>query len=282
MVMTLSEVVEMGPHAGEVWDVSGHGVNLSALCLGEWEKDPRVVYAIPVVFGLDEADGQALYAQQAYGKDLHEFYVWPQRLALIPLRTFACPSLRLDAKLVLRILKGELPTVLDVMGGEGFDTAANALGMAGWLAMCSDIFNLPPLAGERDGARHADHAGNRGQLLKQVATVLGVSPSTAMNIIKGTVQPNVEQQEKLETAGIRLDTGMQNTSLPADLLVEVEQPYWHMRVMDYKRKHPDTSDPWKATAQKAFQLAARRNGTGRDKWKASLERVLDDTNGEQA
>lgn len=280
--MMLSEVVEMGPRAGEIWDLSGHGVNLSALCLGEWERDPRVMYAIPVVFGLDEADGQALYAQQAYGHNLHEFYVWPHRLALIPLRTFTRPSMQVDAKLVLRILKGELPTVLDVMGGEQFDTAANTLDMAGWLAMCSDTLNLPPLTEEHDGTRHAEHAGNRGRLLKQVASVLGVSPSTAMNIIKGTVQPSMEQQDRLETAGIRLDAGAQNTALPADLLIEVEQPYWHMRVMDYKRKHPDTSDPWKATAQKAFQLAARRNGTGRDKWKASLEHVLDDTNGEQS
>lgn len=276
--MSLSKIVEDGPHAAEIWDVSGHGVNMSALCLGEWEKDPRVMYAIPVVFGLDEADAQALYVRQEQKRGAFEYYVWPQRLALTPLRTFVRPCAQVDAELLLRILEGELPTALDVMGGEGFDPAVNTLDMAGWLAMCSDTLTLPPLV-EHGTVPQAAHAERRGRLLKQVANILDVSPSTAMNIIKGTIQPDMGQKAKLEAAGVELDAGGRTSSLPADLLVEIEQPYWHARVMDYQRRHPDTTDPWRDAARDAFRLAARRNGTGRDKWKASLERVLDDTDG---
>lgn len=280
----MAEAIEVGPCAGQIWLAKGpweDDESQYALIAGV-EDDPRLVSVVPM--SNDETLGSAdalLLGDTPLGVRM---VAWPEYRTVIPVRLLLRPMGTLSDDALHAVVDDRPDESASVVRGDnsrdgdsrGDDVAGTRADddfdelMATFIHWHDQCAALPRLQGDGDGQLRL--TPGRGDYLRRLVQVLGLTPEQAGRIIDGEDRLSEEQAMQLRAAGVDTERDWRRTMrLPDDLLIEVEQPVWRAAAQAMDR-HPDR-DARMELAQEAYALAARTNGHGREAWRGALEAV---------
>lgn len=111
---------------------------------------------------------------------------------------------------------------------------------------------------------------------------LGHDQQEAAAIVHGDMAVEESEQKILIGAGVPEDFVRQGVVLPAELLAEVEQPFWRTDAQKLEAQGYDDGRLQLAIEAKAsdFALAARKAGSGRERWRKILRDVTSQNPGD--
>ncbi|MBU9112373.1 hypothetical protein [Bifidobacterium ruminantium] len=244
------------------------------------EEDPRLVWVIPLINNECIQDRTALVIDQTpLGVAMA---AWPHFRIRIPVHVLDVPLKSLPISMSQMIIANRENPDMGVVRGQDPQDARNKRIVDRHVRDMLETFlvwslacrQLPPL--HVAGSSGLKRTPSRGELLRQVAQALGVNPVEAGQLIEGTAKPTEAQRAALQAAGVSLESAAgRELTLPADLLVEVEQPAWRQAILYYAETHGIQILPARmALAQDAFELAARPSGHGREAWRGALAQVV--------
>lgn len=268
----IADLMEQGPAAGQIWLAQGSQVVEPQYALiVQVEEDARIVTVIPMNNDERCQDGETLVVgDNPLGVAM---MAWPRCQTSIPVRVLARPMKALSNAAFQAVRHDEEDALAVVFRGRGPQAEGFArdnvdemfAAFIHWHDQCDD---LPKLAGS--GARQISVTPERSEYLRRLVQVLGLSLGQAGAIIDGKSQLTAEQIGRLQAAGV--DTTVdwsRTTTLPDDLLIEVEQPMWRAVAQQCATRYPG-KDARMELAREAFALAARTNGHGREAWRGAL------------
>lgn len=243
------------------------------------EEDPRLVWVIPMTNNEYIQNNTSLVIDKTpLGVAMT---AWPTARVRIPANVLSLPLKSLPDPVSSAVISNKENPRLGVLRGNNPTTvydrriiARNVRSMLETFLIWSlECASLPQLS--TTDKTSVQHTPSRADLLRQTVKVLGVDPVEAGNIIEGSTKPTKAQRDALQAAGISLTAvPKRKTTLPADLLIEVEQPMWRKTVLHYAlSKNIQAPAARYALARDAFELAARPTGYGRQAWRGALGQV---------
>lgn len=263
-----------GVKRGQLW-IADQGDDALYVLVTEVNDDPRMATVIPLSNDLhSETDDSLVIGNTPL--DI-EMVAWPGLKAIIPVRLLYKPLKELSESAVKAIENDNLRFAKKADAiRRGHDNEENdslfvenrediTAILLKWHAMC---FDLPKLH-EEDEEAEVSTTPERGEYAKALITVLGLPFDQVDDVLDGATPLTNEQRAKLADAGVQAPNASKRTfRLPADLLVEVEQPVWRHDADEYAQRMD--GDARVNLARDAFMLAARPNGHGREAWRGAL------------
>ncbi|MBW3080731.1 hypothetical protein [Bifidobacterium saguinibicoloris] len=264
-----------GVKRGQLW-IADQGDDSLYVLVAEVNDDPRMATVIPLSNDLHSETDDSLVVGNT-PLDI-EMVAWPGLQAIIPVRLLYKPLKEFPESAVKAIEHDDLRFAKKTDAiRRGHDNEERdspfvenrediTAILLKWHAMC---FDLPKLH-EEDEDAEASMTPERGTYAKALITVLQLPFDQVDDVLDGVVPLTDEQRASLADAGVQVPDAPKRTfHLPADLLVEVEQPAWRRDADEYA--HRMDGDARVNLAQDAFTLAARPNGYGRAAWRGALQ-----------
>ena len=259
--------MEQGVRRGQLWLAKDQASRMEYVVVESRDDDPRILTVVP----MSDDPGMAMpgvSSVDAGGSPL-EVSLFPM-LHLrsdVPARLLCRPLGELDEDVVGAIARGAVARTApmpaesglwmdDPMSLAGYETMKAT--MEDWHALCD---RLPALPMRDDGASPFDERG--AQLYDMLIDVLGLTVGQANAVYDGRRPLDDRQRRALIAAGARPQDLDFVFELPADLLIEVEQPVWRGKADAFALTHD--GDPRLGLARECYALHARTKGTWRDR-----------------
>ncbi|PWG60282.1 hypothetical protein [Bifidobacterium catulorum] len=292
-----SRLLDEGVGVGQLW-VAETRLDATHVLVVNLREDCRAVEIVPMSLDLALQTGDSVIVAKSRTSLGLRMVAWPKLRAWIPVRLLKKPLGTFDERIMEAICsapetQGRISGLARGKQPESLDSAVTerkrlAETMRHWHDELSRLPELPtsdetPKSGGADG-NAIDMAGGR-RMLESLTSIAGLSVSEALDVYRGLRALSESQKNRLAAAGV--DIGVlagddDDSRLPADLLVEVEQPLWREAADVIDQRHHDDSpnvsgavkDPRMELARAAFGLAARRSGSGRERWRRQLRVVV--------
>ncbi|MEV3934371.1 ImmA/IrrE family metallo-endopeptidase [Glycomyces sp. NPDC049804] len=266
---------------GQVW-VGRHQEHSSLLVVLEVNADRRTAVAAPLSIepGIEAAE-TLVVAADASPLQLTTV-IWFALKQAIPVRVLSRPLGRLAEPIVdlLRQTSFDSGKALQVggvrLGGSDFDVHSSSASVN---AELEDIFelwasSLEPI--ETPDQPTASPSSTLPVQLAEVIDALGVSQPIAMAIIRRERPLSPDELARLATGTGIPEADLQPCSpaLPADLVIELEQPRWRPLVEAVASSEGvDVHTARQNLGQSAYTLAARQRGDSSSLWRHRLRMV---------
>lgn len=253
---------------GQIW-LAKHGNGSQYVLVDKVDqKDARKIAVFPMSSDLSDATEDCLIAEATpLGMPM---VVWPGLRAVIPVRLLFKPLDDLDDRTLQFLRSGNSLGVEAEPSPSAFRRRLLLRDrMDRWQRLCDA---LPQLHQSSTAPRPAFDADAPKRLIALIE-VLGLTREDASKIMDGDLPLNDDQRRRLAAAGVSLPDGSADTTLPADLLIEVEQPEYRSMA---KRFDDGNGDPRVALAKSVFSLAAKRTGKDRASWRGLLRQQRDE------
>lgn len=262
--------------AGQLWLAKGHGASQYVL-VDAVESDARKIAVIPMSNDVDDATEDSLTAEATpLGMPM---VAWPSLRAVIPVRLLFKPLDAFDVSTFQFLHSGKTAGRAVTVSPSAFRRyLAMCDRMDLWHSMCDDLPALQPQ--HEHGSETAVDPDAPDYLIALVKT-LGITPTQASDVIDGGTELTDSQKSELIKAGLPLPSPQASatTTLPSDLLIEVEQPEYRSMARQFEG---GKDDPREALAKSMFALMARRTGSGRASWRGLLRQERDGRKSEQS
>ncbi|KAB7790487.1 hypothetical protein F7D09_0983 [Bifidobacterium leontopitheci] len=270
------QVFEEGVRPNQLW-VARHEGYAAYVAIVSVGADERTVVAMPMDGDLDVQTRDSLIMLHDTPLGL-PMVAWPALTTEIPVRLLAKPAGEF-AESDMRIFVSGHPDGIRVQQGASprfsMDEAIYDEMVAHirrWHDMCAELPQLEPQKAS------AGVSLDRVAAMKELMRKMGMSLEDAAAVVDRTTPATDKQRRTLAGIGISLDDIPARTStLPKDLLIEVEQPRWRAEADQYAARME--GDARLNLAQSAFALAARRTGHGRESWRGALMQAADGDTG---
>lgn len=259
--------MEQGVRRGQLWLAKDQTSRMEYVIVESCGDDPRILTVMP----MSDDPGMAMPgvpSVDAEGSPLEvALFPMPQLRSDVPSRLLCRPLGELGEDVVGAIERGVAARTVpvpeesglwmdDPMSLAGYETTKAT--MEDWHALCD---RLPALSTQDDDASPFDEHGAR--LYDMLIDVLGLTVGQANDVYDGRRPLDDRQKRMLIGAGARPQDLDFVFELPADLLIEVEQPLWRSEADAFALTHD--GDPRLGLARECYALHARTKGTWRDR-----------------
>lgn len=276
----IGRMLEEGVRPGQVWLVTEDDAAEYVLT-GKVSEDGRTVLVAPMSRDPDtQTLGSLIVRDTPFG---YGMVVWPFPCFEIPMRLLSIPFGDIPAEAYKDIVVGASDPDDGVFESDEPDEDSNAYErysrmLARFTAWHRMRLRLPAPSEKSI----ADYSEDDVTLFFKTLIGLGHDQQEAAAIVHGDMAADEFEQEALIRAGVPEDFARQGVVLPADLLSEVEQPFWRTDALRLESQGYGDGRLQLAMEAKAsdFALAARKAGSGRERWRKILRDVTARNSGE--
>lgn len=259
-----------GVKAGQLW-VANDGGYATYIAVLAVSRDRRTIMGVPMEADVDlqTQDSLVLTGHTPLGMPM---VAWPKLRVEIPVRLLSKPVGEFEESLMRSLAsntadgsifrRGESPRF--DMDEDAYDELVAHLKQ--WHRKCGQ---LPPLHQPRNKVGISQE---RIRAMRQLMRKLHMTEREALGVVNRETPLTDEARNVLEEADIDLSgIPVRSNTLPAELLIEVEQPRWRAEA-DWYETHVK-GDPRFNLAQAAVDLAARVSGDDEQSWRKRLHTV---------